>query len=411
MQEEKPKQTKDMMINTGAKRFISDLNFNKFERKNCISKICGMSLTNSLRILLLAFLAFPTLLKAQTETTISGNLLYAKIQNGLNVIVMPTPGTGNVEVTMLIRTGCSYETDSLSGMASVIHNILAEKINKRLRNNNSSISFQNTTFDDYSSTEHSVFKINTSAVNLNQCLYLLRDSVFNVKITGEEISRWISAGLKTLEEARYDKRKVFEDKVLKALFKQDHAKLEISGNPNSLKNITGSALRNFYARYYVCNNSVAVITGNFTPTVVRDQFDAIFNTLIKSEFNPENITKIVDIRPTAYTTQFVVEDTIKNPEFQICWQFPGTSANERESRYGYLLNAMLDDKNNYIHAKLTKMGCKVFRVEYEANNFSGIFRITFQPSKQNFFSTFNFIVDQVDKLDKNLLNETMMNAG
>src|ERR1019366_1925669 len=172
-----------MMTNIGAKRFISDLNFNKFERKNCISKICGMRLTNIFGVLLLALIVFPFVTEAQTETTVSGNLLYAKIMNGRNVIIMPAPGSANFEITLYVKTGSAYESDSLSGIGSVIHNILADKIARRLNSNNGTLSPQNTTFGEYCNTEHSVFKFTTNYANLDLCMYVLRDSIYNSKIT------------------------------------------------------------------------------------------------------------------------------------------------------------------------------------------------------------------------------------
>ena len=400
-----------MMINIAAKDFISDLNFNKFERKNCISKICGMRLTNILKVLLFGLVAFPSLTKAQTETTVSGNLLYAKLLNGMNAIITPAPGAANFEITLYVKTGSSYENDSVSGIGSVIHNILADKIVKRLHSGNGTLSPQNTTFEEYCNSEHSVFKFTTNYANLDLCMYVLRDSIYNSKITQAEINKAINTGLKELENAKYDKKKVFNDREIKALFKQDHGKLEVTGNPNTLKNITAQAVKKFYTRYYSPNNSIAVVTGTFSSTVIRDAFESVFNPLIKNEFNPENITKIVDLRPVAYTTQIVVEDSSQAPEFQICWQFPGTSANQHESYCGYLLNAMLNDRNNYIYAKAAKLGVRKMSFDYEANNFSGIFRLTFQPSTKHFFETYEFIIHEVGRLDKTLLNETMLNAG
>jgi hypothetical protein len=72
---------------------------------------------------------------------------------------------------------------------------------------------------------------------------------------------------------------------------------------------------------------------------------------------------------------------------------------------------VLNDRYNFIQAKLAKMGCKKFTARYESNNFSGIFRVIFQPSKQNFFQTYQFVVAELSRLDKTLVNETMINAG
>jgi hypothetical protein len=57
------------------------------------------------------------------------------------------------------------------------------------------------------------------------------------------------------------------------------------------------------------------------------------------------------------------------------------------------------------------MGCKKFKVAYDYNNFNGILRIDIQPSKKNLFATYKFVIDELGRLDKTLLNDEMINAA
>ncbi|MFI4963718.1 MAG: hypothetical protein ACHP6H_07700, partial [Legionellales bacterium] len=93
------------MTKTATKRFIRDLNFNKFERKNCISKICSMRSLFTVSYLLVVLAAIPSICQAQLETTSSGNILYVKIGNGMNAVLMKNETATNVELTMYVRAG------------------------------------------------------------------------------------------------------------------------------------------------------------------------------------------------------------------------------------------------------------------------------------------------------------------
>ena len=399
------------MIKSNTERFIGEFIDNKFERKNCISKICGMSIIRNLCCLLILLLSFTPATNAQPETTKSGDLYYVKLIDGLNALLMPLPQATTTEITFHVKTGSMYESDSVNGISNLVLKIFNQKILNALRAGKGGLNLQNTTFESYTTTERGIFKFTTSAQNMQACLNLFRDSVFLNKIYPSEINTVRNAILQQIEDAKHDKRKVFEQRLLQGLYTQDHQKLEIAGNAKEIKDFDHKLVTNYFQKYYVPNNTFLSITGPIQGTVVETNLETTFKTVMKSEFNPETVTKVVDLRPMIFNTQFIVEDTTHTPEFQLCWQFPGTDNNFHDSYMAFLLNAMLNDKNNFIQAKVAKMGCKKFTVQYDANNFNGILRITMQPSVKNFNATYQFVVAEMGRLNKTLVNDVMINAG
>ncbi len=394
------------------KRFIVfNLNFNKFERKNCISKICLMKPTIKLLSFLVLFFIAPQCIQAQTEITSVDNIIYLKLGNAMNAVLTPFPEAPNTEITLYFKVGSQYESDSLKGLANIIETIIAEKLNNGLHNSKNATSLQGTSFEALTTSEHITFKFTTAPANLVSCLTLLKDSVFDIRIREKDIKNAITKVLMEIEAARYDNKKLVEDKIIKALYGQDHAKVHPLGDPDLFPAIGLPAVTKFYEKYFVPNNAIFVVTGNSTANALQEAFPNVFRSLIRSEFDPGSITKIINMRPMTYSSQFVFIDSISNPEFEIYWQFPGTRSNIRASRNAFLLTSLMNDKNNFIQAKAAKMGCKKFQVEYEANNFSGVFKITIQPSKEKFFPTYHFVINEMNRLSKTLLNETMINAS
>jgi predicted Zn-dependent peptidase len=391
--------------------FISEFNDNKFERKNCISKICGMCIQRYFKLLLLIFLAYPVMLIAQPEITISGDLQFVKLSDGLNAVLMAQPQAPNTEIMFYVQAGSTYENDSISGMSNLVAKILDEKLSLGIKNGVNGLNPQNTTFSGSITTERTIYKFITTAANLDACIALVRDSIYNAKISLSEINSARNAVLQQIEDARHDPKMIFEGKLIKGLFVQDHQKLEVLGNGRELKDFDQNAVLGFFKKCYVPNNTYLTVTGNFANLVAEASIVKGFSTIMKSVFNPETITKIVDLRPMAFNTQFVLEDTGSAPEFEICWQFPGTNSNFHESYCAFVVSAILNDKNNYIQVKAAKMGCKKFEVQYEANNFSGILRIHLQPSKQNLYSTYSFVMNELGRIDKTLLNDVMIAAA
>ena len=370
-----------------------------------------MCIQRNLLAVLFILLGFNAFLQAQPETTVSEGMYYVKLVDGLNGILMPLPQAGNTELTFYVKTGSMYESDSLSGMSNMVFTILNQKILNALKNGKGTLSSQNVVYEGRSATERSTYKFTTSPQNLNACMLLFRDSVFNAKISLSDIQSARNTVLQQIEDAKHDKNKIFETRLLRGLYAQDHQKLETLGTTKTVKEFDQANIDNNFKKYYAANNTFLTVTGVFQNAEVQDWMANIFKVVIKSEFNPETVTKIIDMRPMTYNTQFIVDDTSGVPEFQICWQFPGTNNNFHDSYCAFLLNAILNDKNNFIQAKAAKLGCKKFEVQYDVHNFNGILRVTFQPSKQNFYATYQFVITELNRLNKTLINDIMVNAG
>jgi len=343
---------------------------------------------------------------------VPGNLVFAKVGNGMNVVIKPIPSTGNAEIALYVKTGSVYESDSLSGISNVIQHILSDKIANTLRTNRNGLNYGNTLFTSYATSEQTVFKLSGPASNVSNYLSLLRDSIFLTNINKIEIDSATERVKRDMVFAEHDPAKVFNDKIVKAVFRQDYYKASVGGDPDYFQYIDTRSVSYFMERYYVPNNAIISATGNVGVSTFQDQAENAFRKLIKSDFDPETITKIIDFRPMIYNTQFIVNyDSATTPEFQICWQFPGAFSSTRASYCGFILSALLNDPNNYIQIKAAKMGCKKLTAQYEPNNFNGIFRVTLQPDTQNLIATYNYVIEQLRNLHKTMMNESMVNVA
>jgi hypothetical protein len=414
LHDEKPIASKMATDISRINRFISTyLNFDKFARKNCISKICAMtSLVKFLPLFALAFISLFCHAQSTQVKALDNSIYLSKNLNGLNALTSAQPAAGNVKITCYVKTGTVYENDSVSGISYIIQNILADKVAAYLRQNAAIISFQNTSLSAYTTTELSVFELTSAPLNYPACLQLLRDSIFLSTISEEEIKSKVEAVRKEIADGKKNPKIVYETNLLERLYRQDANKIILVGDTSGkYPYVDLPHIERFRKRYYVPNNTLVNAIGNLDVSRFQEKLAEVFNELHKSEFDPEIISKIIDFKPMVYTTQFVVNDTLQQPRLEICWQFPGVRSNVKSSYYAFLLSAMLNDPNNFIQVKARKMGCKKFEALYDANNFSGTFKIVLQPDKQHFFETYQFVLKELMRMDETLVNESMMKVG
>lgn len=349
---------------------------------------------------------------SQNNIRLDSAVYQSKLLNGMNVVSSANPNAALVEIGCYVKMGAVYENDSVSGISYLVQNILADKIASYLRQGKADVSFQNTSLKSFTTTEQSVFQLTCSPANYSACLQLLRDSIFNSVISPVELSEKIEIVRKEIQAGKINYQTKFDNQLLQRLFRKDvNRQLTTGDTSGSFPFVDWLHVDKFLEKYYVPNNTIINGWGNFEIDKFQAATVKYFGTLRKSEFDPESITKIIDFKPMLYSTQFTVIAPVEQPHFEICWQFPGVRSNVKSSYYAFLLSAMLNDPNNFIQVKARKLGCKKFMAVYDANNFSGIFKVILEAEKDRAFPVYRFVLNEIQRIDETLINETMMKAG
>ena len=128
----------------------------------------------------------------QTQIDSYGGLYFVRMGNGMTGVFMQNLNSSKVDISVYIKTGSAFETDSLHGIASVLQKVLSDKINSKLADKGGVINFQNTSFSAATTSEITVYKLTTSPLYVSQCMALLRDSVFKSKITRAEVTKAVN---------------------------------------------------------------------------------------------------------------------------------------------------------------------------------------------------------------------------
>jgi zinc protease len=388
---------------------LFELCFAKFETNSHISKIRNMNQVKQIFATVLLLLSC-LVINAQIETYSQGDLSFLKLPNGLNIVLKNSPSAQSTEVSFHIRLGSIYEQDSFSGISNVIQHILSNKIQRHLSNTRNSLNSKNCIFTSYVTTEQSVFKFSVSTWYVKNCFDLMVDSVYTSTIRELELKYALETINEELSQPLTSRQKM-DSTLLRKLYRVEYDRLNVPGNPKRFENFVLAAVQKHKVRYYKSDNTICTINGSFQQQSLIDNFAPAAGRLFKGDYDPESITKIIDIKPMIYSSQLVFDDTVESPEFHVCWQFPGAYSNQKDGHKSYLLSSILNDKNNYIQVKAAKLNCKKLAFQYEANNFSSVLRIIIAPSKDNLMATYNMVVSEMQRIDKVLINESMINAG
>lgn len=370
-----------------------------------------MTIISRTTLLLIGGVILTFLARAQSDvmtTPDAGSHYYIRQSNGLEGLLTPDPKAVNIHISYYVKIGPVYEGDSVSGISDIVQGIMADKIKLHLQNAHNKINNQNATFSSTTTTEQTVFELTSGTANYAACLKLLCDSLNFSNIHEGELQARISQVRKEIEANKNNYLVVFNSKLIHAMYRRDASRQLIMDDTSKLANMDISRVRQFYKRYYVPENIIINITGNFDPLTMQDTLSAIFKEVHRGKFDPQQVTKVVDFKPMVYNIRFTVNSPVLKPELYLYWQFPGTRSNPLSSYYAFLLTTMLNDPNNYIQILLHKMGCQKFVANYIADNFSGMLKIEADPANDNFYQTYNFLLTELQRLDQSFLNQTNM---
>lgn len=346
---------------------------------------------------------------AQRETTKREGFSYIKLPNGVNAVYAEGKSS-NMLITLVLRCGSLMESDTNRGAAYILQNIAAQKIASRLSKNINGLSFQTVNFSAYTTTEQTVFQFTAPTIQLQPVLKLISDSVFCMKVTPADVAKAIEDIAQEQKIIAADPEKAMQKMMTERLFRFDANRLDITGGTN-LKKSTPVAVDSFFRRYYVTNSAILAVAGNVSTGLLSEALDKTIGLLPTPEFNSEAIVKVFTFKPMVYSSQYTQKTTVDSPELHLCWQLPGLNSNISSGHLGFLLSAIINDKANYLQAKLRKMGCQKFEAQFEANNFYSILKIVVKPSVGRFHETTQFIQTELARINTVLVNETMMNAA
>lgn len=346
---------------------------------------------------------------AQTSNT--GKLMRLKTGDGLRIVTVQLPSEQMSTVTLFVRYGVTYDSDSLSGISYLLNNILAEKCRLGLAGGKYGIN-TNTAFTTEHGIDVSYYQFIVPNDKVAAAMKLILDSISKSEIGTQEL---IMAKIRAESKLAADKENnayKYNEAVTRKLFAYDFYKRWPYGNPARYVNIDTAHINAYHRKYYTNANALLSIAGSLNADKIAEAVKSSTGGWNPSPYDPESITKIIDFKPMINSTRMVVNSDNNNTEFNIYYQLPGIIKNPRMSYCAFLVTEMLNDNYNYIHAKGKKLGMRDMNAQYLHENFSSVFVVTVKVNADSsMFTVLDFVTKELARIDKMLLNESSLNAG
>lgn len=255
----------------------------------------------------------------QTGTTTiqaeAAQIQKTKLSNGITLITEPLKNSNTVAIKVYVHGGQGVE--AIPGTASLVASTLmqgtqgrtAEAISQELESKGLNLSVS--ADDDY-------IEITGTSVqeDLGELLNILKDVLTKPTFAGAEIAKKKEQLKQAIAANRDNPSAVAFENLNMALYPNHAYGNEGKRVEASLDKITRQQILNYYRQYFMPQNMVVSVVGNFDPAVIKNDLTSLYPAAAKSQ------TAAVQIPPVAPLTESktIVE---KRPQLSATWMAQG----------------------------------------------------------------------------------------
>ncbi len=258
---------------------------------------------------------------AQAPSASTGTVLATTLDNGLRVLLLEDRRSPIVSVQLWYRVGSRNERAGMTGIAHFLEHLMFKGTKQYGPRQYARLIEQNGGQDNaFTSQDLTSYFVNIAADKLDLVLELEADRMRNLLLDPKEID---SERQVVIEERRTrtedDPEGFLGEEVGSLAFKAHPYGAPIIGWMGDLKRITPTEIRAFYDVYYVPNNAILTVVGDFEAPAALDK--------VKQRFG--GIARATDPPPVLATEpvqngerRVVVQKQAKLPIVYLAWHVP-----------------------------------------------------------------------------------------
>lgn len=220
-----------------------------------------------------------------------------KLSNGLKVAIEHIPYVNSISIGLWVENGSRNEKESNNGISHFIEHMLFKgtetRNSKELAEVIEDVGGQ---INAFTAKEATCFYVKALDTHIDLGLDLLSDMLFNSKFTEEDIEKEKKVVIEEIKMSEDNPEDVLSDLHTVAIFGKDSISMPILGTEDTVNSFTREDIIEYMSRYYVPENSVISICGNFHKNDIYKRVEKYFGNWeskkgIKSQYTTPKLMK------------------------------------------------------------------------------------------------------------------------
>ncbi|MEE9430188.1 MAG: insulinase family protein [Melioribacteraceae bacterium] len=235
--------------------------------------------------LLILILTFSLNAQPQINSLPSGVSIH-QLDNGIEVILIEKPGLPMVGVNTVVKVGSAYESFATSGMSHMLEHLLFNGTKtmkqKELYNATDRIGgYNNANTGEYFTN----YMMVTPAENIKKGMQLQTGMLFESVLPKEKFEKEKGIVLEEIAKTLASPNEQLDRNALSIIYKGHALSLPTLGTYETIKNMNRDEVYTFYKNYYVPNNMIVSVIGNFETESMLKNLKEIYG-----KYKPGSVT-------------------------------------------------------------------------------------------------------------------------
>lgn len=243
------------------------------------------------------------------------------LDNGLTVLLQENHIAPVVALNMWVKVGSVYETDEEAGISHVYEHMLFKGTAQRgVGEIAQEIEGAGGDINAYTSFDHTVYYITIASRFLNTALDVMADAIQHSAFDPEELRKEQEVVIEEIKRGEDIPNRKLTEGLFAASYHSHPYRRPIIGDERTVKSLTREHILQFFHTWYVPNNMVLVLTGDFDPTEVLPRIQAAF-----ADFQPQPLPPlhlIPEPRQRELRT-VILSDSIAEALLEMAYHVPG----------------------------------------------------------------------------------------
>ncbi|MDY3959998.1 pitrilysin family protein [Romboutsia timonensis] len=224
------------------------------------------------------------------------------LENGLTIIGEEIPYVKSISLGVWINAGSRIEDEEISGVSHFIEHMLFKgtrnRTSKQIAREIDNLGGQ---INAFTSKECTCYYVKLLDSHIDIGIDVLSDMILNSKFNEDDLDKERSVIIEELKMYEDSPEDLAYDLLTENIYKNDPLGMNIIGTEESLKRLNREKLLDYFNKYYVPNNSVIAISGNFNFDEIINKIEEKFKVWKKRDVN-------VDIKKAEFKSCFLTKN-------------------------------------------------------------------------------------------------------
>jgi zinc protease len=306
------------------------------------------------------------------------------LPNGLEVIVVPSPGVPLATIELVVRNGAFTQTPEYAGLAHLFEHMFFKANHTYPKPDE---------FMDRAADLGALFNATTREELVSYYLTVVSDSVeggvrfLDAALRGAQFREDELAREKEVVLGEYDRAESspwfrLDETIGKQLWGDFWSRKNTIGDRDVLRNVTAEQMRTIRDIYYVPNNSALIISGDIQPAAMFALAERVLGSWPRGP-DPFERAPVPPVRPLSASQGIIVEESVNAVTVQIQWHGPRARADEAATFAADVYSDVLNLASSRFQQRLVESGLwQAIGVNYYTLNHVGPITISGQTTPE-----------------------------